>query len=87
MTPAQVKEARELIGWSRERLGAFSETTVSWLTIYEETGVVTLRRHWPTDFDPLFAIQAVLEAAGVVFTFGRTPGVRLRQQMTKSLAG
>jgi transcriptional regulator with XRE-family HTH domain len=70
--PAQLRAARALVGWSREDLAAATGTTVR-----------TLAR-WETDetqprASTLSRIRAALERAGVEFTNGDSPGVRLRK--------
>ena len=79
VTPDQVKAARVLLGWSVERLGAFSDTSYQMVRTFEQTGrVMTMQRRLDLT-DPIAAIRATLEAAGIEFTDGDTPGVRLRK--------
>jgi transcriptional regulator with XRE-family HTH domain len=71
ITAAQLKAARQLLGWSQTQLAAearVSPTTVS----HYESG-----RH-RASLGIVSAIQRALEAAGVEFTNGGRPGVRLR---------
>ncbi len=81
MTPDQAKAARKLLGWSVPRLSALSDTSLYAVRTFEQTGrVVPLNgkgRAKPSD--PVAAIRATLEAAGVEFTNGQVPGVRLRK--------
>jgi hypothetical protein len=81
MTPDQMKAARALLGWSRTRLAAWSDTTSRVVTTFEQTGQVAAmhRNGLPEQIDALAAIHATLEAAGVEFTDGDAPGVRLRK--------
>lgn len=75
MTPAQLKAARKLLGWSRDRLAGASNVPPHAVTDYEHgstRGAVTPER--------LAAIRAALEAASIEFTNGDAPGVRLRDQ-------
>ena len=82
MTPDQLKTARGLLGWSRTRLAAWSDTSYQTVRTFEQTGrVVPLNSYGRAKpSDPVATIRATLEAAGVEFTDGDTPGVRLRQQ-------
>ena len=81
MTPDQMKAARKLLGWSVDRLSVHSDTSYQTVRTFEQTGrVVPLNgngRAKPSD--PIAAIRATLEAAGVEFTDGDAPGVRLRK--------
>ena len=81
MTPAQAKAARNLLGWSRDRLAAVSGILVSALSAYERYGRLTWAANGSLGADQLTALQAVLEAAGIVFTEeGEAgPGVRLQR--------
>ena len=56
-----------------------SATSEHILTTYEKTGRVARQYGQADEGDPIAAIRAALEAAGVEFTNGRTPGVRLRK--------
>lgn len=79
MTPDQVKAARKLLGWSVERLGAFSDTSYQMVRTFKQTRrIMTMQRRLdPTD--PIAAIRAALEEAGVEFTDADASGVRLRK--------
>ena len=81
MTPDQIKTARGLLGWSRTRLAAWSDTPVRFVTKFEQTGqVAPIRRNgWPEQIDAVAALRVALEEAGVEFTDEDVPGVRLRQ--------
>jgi predicted transcriptional regulator len=72
ITGQQIKAARKLLGWSRDRLAprAGVSRTVIWKL--EDGGFTT------TLTEQVYAIRAALEAAGVEFTGGE-PGVRLRK--------
>jgi len=77
ISPYQMQEARLILGWSRQSLSNASDTTVGFVKGYEEFGRVSrlnLRRH---NFDGLAAIRDALEQAGIEFTNGNVPGVRL----------
>ena len=78
MTPDQ-KAARTLLGWSQLQLSLRSETSLSVATTFERTGRVTIMQRRPDLTDPLAAIRTTLEKAGVEFTDGDAPGVRLRK--------
>jgi hypothetical protein len=74
ITGAQIRAARGLVRWSAETLAEHSKL-----------GVATVRRAEASDGQPNLtaanaaAVQAALEAAGVEFTNGDQPGVRLRK--------
>lgn len=72
--------ARLLLGWSRERLGALSETTATFVRIYEAKGRVMNVLFRDQAFDGLAAVRATLEVVGIEFINqnGRRPSVRLR---------
>jgi len=71
ITGAQVKAARKLLGWPRDRLSPRAGLSVSLLRKIED-GLRT-----PTNEQRL-GIQGALEAAGVEFTPGDEPGVKLK---------
>jgi transcriptional regulator with XRE-family HTH domain len=74
ITGEQVSVARRLLGWSLMRLSNFCG--VSNVTIQNfEMG----RDRRPTTPD-VEAIQRALEEAGVEFTNGKRPGVRLKKE-------
>ena len=74
MTPVQAKGARNLLGWSRERLGAMSGTSANTISAYERYGHLTRAISGASGIDQLAAIQATLEAAGIVFIKGNRAG-------------
>ena len=78
MTPDQIKAARALLGWSREKLGAESGAGESTIRIFEKTGRVQLIKDIAARGDRLIAIRTALEVAGVEFIEGDQPGVKLR---------
>ena len=80
MTPEQMREARKLLNWSRERLAALSDATASFILAYENKGQVATMPSREPLFDGLAAIRIAFEAAGVTFTNGKTPGVKLARQ-------
>ncbi len=79
MTPNQMKAARALLGWSRMQLGLRSDTSLSVVKTFEQTGRVTIMQRRPNLTDPVAAIRATFEEAGIEFTGGDAPGVRLRK--------
>ena len=74
ITPSQVREARALLGWSRDRLAALAELPAEHLRKFEQE----IRTIEPST---LTALRAALEAAGVEFIQenGGGAGVRLRK--------
>jgi transcriptional regulator with XRE-family HTH domain len=72
ITPDQAKDARRLLAWTQDQLAA--EVRVSQATISDfERG----RKQPPVLV--LSTMQRALEAAGVEFTNGGEPGVKLRK--------
>ncbi len=78
MTPDQMKAARTLLGWSRVQLGARNGTSIHAVQAFERTGQVAKLYGRTERVEPLAAIRATLEAAGVEFNEGEAPGVQLR---------
>ncbi len=79
MTPAQVRAARGLLDWSVDRLSSRSGTSYHMVRTFERTGKVAPINVRAEQEDAVVAIRATLEAAGVEFTDGAVPGVRLRK--------
>jgi len=79
MTPDQVKTARALLGWSQLQLSLRSDTSIHVVRTFEQTGRVMTVQRRPDLIDPLAAIRATLEKAGVEFTNGDASEVRLRK--------
>jgi ribosome-binding protein aMBF1 (putative translation factor) len=79
MTPDQLRAARALLGWSQMQLGLRSDTSKYVVKRFEATGQVASVHGRPDLTDPLAIVRATLEAAGVVFTNGDEPGVKLRK--------
>ncbi len=70
---AQIREARELLGWSQVTLSNKAKIRPATLVRAESVdGVPDLTR------GRALKIERVLKAAGVEFTHGEQPGVRLR---------
>ena len=81
LTPAQVKAARELLGWTRIRLAFRVGVTEATIEAFEsgESWSRPLNVRWrPLNLD---LVRAALESAGVIFVEenGEGPGVRLRK--------
>src|ERR1700712_4840501 len=68
MTPHQMRAARVLLGWSRERLAVMSEATANFVKCYEEEGRAMKIVSRDRMFDPLAAIRVTLIEHGVEFT-------------------
>lgn len=71
--PAQARAGRALIGWSRDELAAQSKLPGRTVARFELSEGVSRPA-------TIAAIRAALEAAGVEFTNGDQPGVRLRRK-------
>jgi transcriptional regulator with XRE-family HTH domain len=69
--PAHARAGRALLGWSQDQLVAASNVPKRTLVRFELGDGTPQRR-------TLTAIRAALEAAGVEFTNGDAPGVRLK---------
>jgi len=80
MTPDQMKAARALLGWSQLQLSLRSDTSIHVVRTFEQTGRVMTVQRRPDLTDPLAAICAALEEAGVEFTDGGAPSVQMRKQ-------
>lgn len=72
ITPAQSRAARGLLDWTRDQLAECSGVAKRTLLRFEAS-------EGETRDSTLAAIRAALEAAGVVFTNGDEPGVKLRK--------
>jgi transcriptional regulator with XRE-family HTH domain len=68
--PAQCRAARGLLGWSQARLATASQLAAETIADFE-------RQSGAPEAPALAAARAALEAAGVEFTNGGQPGVRL----------
>ena len=80
ITPEQLRNARELLGWSRDRLAVQSETTAGFIAEFEIKGQIGTFLWHPYGFNALDAIRGALEAGGIEFTNGDEPGVELKRQ-------
>jgi len=81
VTPDQLKAARALLGWSFDRLAAQSGTSAQLVSTFEKAGRIVPMNipGRPVPTDAVAAIRTTLEAAGVEFTDGDAPGVKLRK--------
>jgi transcriptional regulator with XRE-family HTH domain len=73
MTPPKIRAARGLLNWTVQELAekaGLDRNTVAQI----ESG------RYASDAETMAAIRRVLEAAGIEFTNGRWPGVRLRPE-------
>jgi hypothetical protein len=82
LTPEQLGGARLLLSWSRDRLSGASGVPLHFITKYEQLGHIGRLFSRERNFDALEEIRAAFEAAGVIFTAGRNPGVALKQRKT-----
>ena len=71
--PAQCRAARALLNISQSDLASRAQVARATVTDFEREARTPTRAN-------LAAIKAALEAAGVAFTDGDAPGVRLRVQ-------
>jgi len=78
VTPAQMKAARLLLGWNQILLGARSGTSVHTVRMFERSGHGSKLYGRTDQVDAVAAVRTALEAAGIEFTDGDAPGVRLR---------
>jgi len=71
MTASQCRAARALLDWTQPDLVAASGLGLSTVVDFE-------RSRRPVSDEAVAAIRAALERAGVEFTNGKQPGVRLK---------
>ena len=71
MTPNQSRAARALLGWTQVKLASTAKLGLSTIRDFE-----TGRRE--VSPEALTAIRGALEAAGIRFTNGKQPGVKLK---------
>jgi transcriptional regulator with XRE-family HTH domain len=72
MTPAQCRAARALLDWSQQKLAESTPLGVSTIFDFE-------RERRAVSAAAIGKMRATLEAAGVAFTNGGEPGVKLRK--------
>lgn len=70
MTSAQCRAARALLNWSQEQLAGESGVSVTAIRNFERGATQPMRAN-------LAALVSALETAGVEFTNGGRPGVRM----------
>jgi len=75
-TGSQLRAARALAGMTRTELASLARLNVSTIAEMEARAGETLR----SSFETVHAVQKVLEAAGVEFLNGESPGVRLKKR-------
>lgn len=78
VSPQQVREARALLGWSRERLGAMSEVSANFVAIYEKSGRAMASCPSALHPDQLAQLRVALEAAGIEFLGPNESGASVR---------
>jgi transcriptional regulator with XRE-family HTH domain len=72
MTPPQSRAARALLGWSQEQLAAAAHVSSNTVRNFESGKSIPM-------YNTLAGIQRALEDAGVEFTNGDEPGVKLKK--------
>lgn len=72
ISPAQSRAGRALVNWSRDELATKGGVPARTVADFELNNTAPQRR-------TVEAIRTALEAAGVVFTNGDEPGVKLRK--------
>jgi len=75
LTSDQIRAARALLRWSARELAEKAEISLPTVQRLEAAEGIP-----STSVKTLMAVQAALEAAGVEFTNGDAPGVRLRKR-------
>ncbi len=76
MSPEQCRVARAWLDWSQQDLAKRAKVSLSTVADFEK------RRRTPI-LNNLVAMQAALEKAGVVFTNGDEPGVKLKKKKSR----
>jgi predicted transcriptional regulator len=79
ITGRQAKTARELLGWTRTKLAYTAHVAQSTVSNLEAKGHLSPRLS--------IVVQDALEAAGVEFTNGGEPGVKLKAKARTIAAG
>ena len=74
-TPAQIRAARALLGWTQADLAAKADISTTAINSIE-------RGKADPKLSTVNAIRRALENGGVEFTDGDRPGVRLRESVT-----
>jgi transcriptional regulator with XRE-family HTH domain len=71
MMPGQCRAARGLLNWTQQKLAEVAEVRIS--------AVISFERNWRVaTLETIQAMRLTLEAAGVEFTNGDEPGVKLK---------
>jgi transcriptional regulator with XRE-family HTH domain len=73
LTPEQCRAARALLNWSQDELAAVSQVAKATIALFE----LGKRQPYGRTLD---ALCAALGAAGVEFTNGDEPGVKLKKK-------
>jgi ribosome-binding protein aMBF1 (putative translation factor) len=76
ITGAQIRLARHLLGWDRQKLSKHSKvasSTVARAEGVDHDGAITIAQS--------AAVQGALERAGIEFVDGETPNVRLTERV------
>ena len=73
-TVEQIKAARALLAWSQEDLAAHSQVSLPTVRRFEARSKLRVSE------DTRLKMEAALEAAGIEFTNGSAPGVRLHRR-------
>lgn len=76
ITSKQMRDARGLLGRSRDGLAAQSETTVGFISDFEDMGQIGTLLWHPKKFD---TIRTALEQAGVTFASGDESRLKLKR--------
>lgn len=80
MTGDQVREARRLLGWSADSLAPRCRMPAAAILAFEQTGKMSKPQGGTSTIKRMELLKATLEAAGVIFTGGETPSVKLFKQ-------
>jgi transcriptional regulator with XRE-family HTH domain len=76
MTPAQSRAARALLDWTQPKLAKSASLGISTVVDFE-------RERRSVSAEAIAAIRAALESAGIEFTNGNAPGVKLHKASPK----
>ena len=67
ITPHQLRAARVMLGWSRQRLAGASNTTENFIKIYEEKGRIARINLRQLNFNALESVEATFSEHGIEF--------------------
>jgi hypothetical protein len=76
ITASQCRAARGLLNWTQQELADAAHIGVATVRVFEGNGAGTRQ-------STLMLLQGALESAGVEFTNGEHPGVRLMRPATR----